>query len=92
MEILTESGVNPAGKPFVTIRVTGGEGGQLSPQETRAFAMAFLEAAEAAESDAIVFALLHHELDLDVERTALILADTRRLRGAIRDRWEAEGG
>lgn len=42
------------GHPFVSFR-WGAEDGQLSPAEVRAHAMALLEAAEAAEGDALVF-------------------------------------
>lgn len=56
------SGLSPEGKPFVTITATGSDRtlmlGQLSPEEVRAHAHAYLAAAEAADQDAAVMATL----------------------------------
>jgi hypothetical protein len=86
VEILHE-GVSPAGKPFVKITVTGGPGGQLSPDDCREFGLAFLEAAEAAEHDAAVFAWLRGKLEMDVAGAATVIGELRSYRGQVRDRW-----
>lgn len=59
MGIHVESGVSAfSGEPFLTIRTTGGRTGQMTPAELRTMALHWLEAAEAAETDAAVFAEL----------------------------------
>lgn len=56
------NGVNEKGEGFVTISAQGNKGtlllGQLSPDEVRKHAFAYLEAAEAAEQDAAVFRVI----------------------------------
>lgn len=57
------SGVNEAGEPFIAVRATAEHDrfvllGQLTPNELRQQAMYFLAAAEAAETDAVVFKIL----------------------------------
>lgn len=52
-----ESGVSPfTGKGFCQIRVDGKPVGQLDPEQVRTMALHWLAAADAAESDAAVFA------------------------------------
>lgn len=59
MSIHVESGVSAfTGEPFLTVRTEGARMGQMSPAEIRTMALHWLEAAEAAESDAAVFAEL----------------------------------
>lgn len=59
---------------FVTVRATAADGswmaGQLSPVEVRAMALQFLEAAEAADQDAIVFTMLTRDVGLPPEEAA----------------------
>lgn len=66
---------------FVTVRAVAEDGshmaGQLDPAELRAMAMQFLQAAEAAESDAIVMTLLTRDVGLDQETAAQFI---RRMR------------
>jgi hypothetical protein len=62
--IYITSGVNEKFKGFCTVSINGGDMlGQLSPPEVRRMAYDWLEAAEAAETDAIVCQLLS-EMDL----------------------------
>jgi hypothetical protein len=77
-----ESGVTPAGKPFCHVRAVSPDGevvlhGQLEPGETRALALQWLEAAEAADHDAAVFMELHEGLGLDIARTGQFLIHLR---------------
>jgi len=78
------SGVSEQHKGFVTVRATGeyaGEPvillGQLTPDEMRAHALAYLEAAEAAESDAAVFAEMTEGLRLDPGAVGAFVAALR---------------
>lgn len=57
------SGVSEAGEPFIAVRATAEDDrfvllGQLTPDELRQQAMYFLAAAEAAETDALVYKVL----------------------------------
>lgn len=69
---------------FVTIRAEAEDGsfmsGQLSPGEVRAMALQFLEAAEAADQDAIVFKLMTREMDVPVEVVGAFVMSMRRER------------
>jgi len=84
------SGVSEAtGAGFVQVRASGKVGsfdveliGQLTPDELRAHALAYLEAAEAAEQDALVFAELTDTLDATPATAAAFLV-------ALRNRREA---
>lgn len=63
-DIFITSGVNEQLEPFCTVSVNGGDLlGQLSPTEVRSMALQWLEAAEGAETDSIVWHLLA-EMDL----------------------------
>jgi hypothetical protein len=59
---------------FVTVRATAEDGswmaGQLSPVEVRAMALQFLEAAEAADQDGIVFTMLTRDVGFAPEDAA----------------------
>lgn len=75
-EIHVESGVSLFdGKPFVVLR-WGKESGQLSPEEARTHAMWILACANAAESDAVVVAMLR-ESGLEEEMIGMFLTDMR---------------
>lgn len=79
------SGVNQAGKPFCHIMASSPDAevvleGQLTPEETRKMALQWLEAAEAAESDALVMAELR-EAGLDDQHCAAFLVGMRKRRG-----------
>jgi hypothetical protein len=78
------SGVNEKGEAFVTIVITTEDKkflmGQVNPKELREIALQFLEAAEAAETDSIVYRLLRDKFGLDIEVVAGFVADMRDLR------------
>jgi hypothetical protein len=84
-DITMLSGVSVfTGEGYVEVRALGKVGdlvvellGQLTPAEMRAHALAYLEAAEAAESDALVFAELTDQPGLDVEHAAAFLVALR---------------
>ena len=82
-----ESGVNPAGKPFVHIRWNE-QAGQLSPEEARQHGLRMLECAEAAESDSAVIGFLTASdgLALPVEKAAPFLGIMREYRGGDKER------
>lgn len=69
---------------FVTVRATAEDGsfltGQLDPDELRVMAMHFLQAAEAAESDAVVMTLLVKEVELQTQAAAHVVMRMRDLR------------
>lgn len=85
--IFMTSGVNEEGNGFVTIAAHGliheKDGivliGQLDPEEVRNHALAYLEAAEAAEQDAAVLRLIR-KLDLPEEMAGLIITELRESR------------
>lgn len=82
-EILTESGVNPEGRPFVAM-MWGGERCQFTPAEARAFALVVLEAAEAALHDAAFVAWLQGPpLGLTLRQAAEVLAEQRQYRADL---------
>lgn len=59
---------------FITVQAEAEDGtvlqGQLDIEETRAMALNFLEVAEAAEQDAIVFTMLTRDVGLDPDQAA----------------------
>lgn len=69
---------------FVTIRAIAADGsimmGQLDPATLRQQALQFLEAAEAAEQDAIVFTMLTRDMGLPVEGAGQFVAMMRKER------------
>ena len=66
---------------FVTVTATSEDGtewkGQLDPTEVRQMALDFLGAAEAAEQDAIVFAVATTELELSSQMAAALVMAMR---------------
>lgn len=75
-----ESGVSArTGEGFVRL-TWGTEEGQLSPTEIRAHALALLVVAEAAESDAIVYAELVDTIGLDRQAALLFIGALRHRR------------
>jgi hypothetical protein len=74
------SGVNHQGKGFCTIVATAQGGrmllGQLPPEEVRTMALAWLEAAEAAEQDAAVVRCIR-KLNLPDDLAGAIVAELR---------------
>lgn len=89
--IESSSGVNPQGKPFVSL-VWGKERAQLSPDEARQFGLTLLEVAEAAEMDATFFDWLGRVMGPDPEalgKKATVLASFRTHREAARAKGEA---
>lgn len=80
-----EAGVSAfTGKGFCRVEATGSDGyrltGQLSPAEVRATALHWLEAAEAAEHDAMVRAELVEGMQLEEEVAAAFIASLRNRR------------
>lgn len=74
------------GAGFVTIEAISKEEevivmGQFTPAELRDHALACMEAAEAAESDAIVLKLLTTEVEMSVADAAVFIQAIRDLRG-----------
>jgi hypothetical protein len=67
----------------VTARDEGGGTmkGQLSSDDLRAMAMQFLESAEAAEQDALVFKVLVNEVDIPASTAAYVVRAMRKERG-----------
>lgn len=83
-DVFITSGVSAfTGQPFCLVEAVGTDGarwtGQLSPAEVRAMALHWLEAAEAAEHDAIVRTELVEGLGLEDKVAAAFIA-------ALRDR------
>jgi hypothetical protein len=75
-----QSGVNPAGEPFVQLLRGTEVIGQISAEQARDHGHAILEAAEAAEQDAFMLDFLQTKVNLDLERAVLVLQDFRRYR------------
>lgn len=74
------SGVNQHGEPFCTVVINHGDMlAQLTPNEVRQMALGWLESAEAAESDAAVYAALR-TADMDPRAIGQFIADLRNLR------------
>jgi hypothetical protein len=73
------SGVNARLEPFCTVSVDGKQIGQLEPAEVRTMALQWLEAAEAAETDAMVWGQLQ-EMDLNLETCTGFLSALRNRR------------
>ena len=75
------SGVSAStGDGFVTLR-WGAESGQVTPDECRQLALGLLATAEAAESDAAVFAAMRVDLVVDVDTAVQFIASLRGHRG-----------
>jgi hypothetical protein len=78
--IEVRSGVNDKGEGFCSIIARTSKGdlipGQLDPDEVRGMAMAWLEAAEAAEQDAAVLRLIR-KLELPDSMAGLIIKELR---------------
>jgi hypothetical protein len=83
--IYIHSGVSAFdGKPFCAVR-WGNLSGQLSPDEVRMMALHWMEAAAAAEQDALVMAELQEGVGLDLQTAGAVLV-------ALRKRREITGG
>lgn len=78
------AGVNEQGAGFCTVVATAAGGriilGQLSPDQVRAMALAWLEVAEAADQDAAVLRCLRR-LELPDELAGAIVVELRNSRG-----------
>lgn len=84
-DILMESGVSQVtDEGFVIVTAVGDDGtrtpGQMSPDEVRVHALALLECAEAAESDAIVLSELQHGAGLDFDMAGAFVRGLRKRR------------
>ncbi|SRR5258706_11717498 len=79
--IYITGGVNLKGKPFCTIE-WGAKKAQLDPDDVRQMALHWLEAAESAEHDAVVYNELCEGMGLDINAAAafIYMLRGRRLR------------
>lgn len=77
------NGVNGRGEPFVSVSALGADGtillGQLSPDEIREHALAYLAAAEAAEQDAATLRCIR-KLELPEQLAGAIITELRESR------------
>jgi hypothetical protein len=55
----------------------------VSPAEARRMAMILLEAANAAEMDAIVYRWMRGRMGMTTEQSAMVMADFRRIRASL---------
>ena len=87
VETISGTAQDPDGsfRGFVTVRALAEDGshmaGQLDPGTLREMALHFLETAEAAEQDAIVFTMMTRDMDLDAAVAARFVANMRAERG-----------
>lgn len=77
--IVMHSGVNMQRRGFVHV-AWGSLRAQFTPAQARDHAFALLQAAEAAESDAIVFRLLEKRVGLDPARAMAVIGELRQFR------------
>lgn len=76
--LVISSGVNTAGRPFVSLEIDPEVlVGQLTPDHARQVAAWLLQAAEAAEHDSLVFAWATDRLSLDLAGAAQLIASLR---------------
>ena len=70
---------------FVTVRALAEDGsimaGQLDPAEVRQMALQFLEVAEAAEQDALIFKVMTEKVGVEAMVVAGLIMDLRKARG-----------
>lgn len=83
-EIFITSGVNERGEGFCTVAAHARDGrtillGQLSPDEVRRHALAYLEAAEAADQDAAVLRVVRR-LELPDNLAGAVIVELRESR------------
>lgn len=85
-EILIESAFGfRTRKPFVVLR-WGEMRGQLTPAAARQHALRIMEAADAAESDALLVRFLQQRVGIQEDEKAIaILSDFRAMRGQLDD-------
>lgn len=78
------SGVNEDGVGFIHIIITTEDKkflmGQVTPKELRDIALQFLEAAEAAETDAIIYRMLQNQFHLDLPAIGMFISQIREMR------------
>lgn len=85
MGIFTESGTTLEGKPFCVVRWDGeAQEGQMSPDEMRQFGLHCLEAAEAAETDAMMLKYFTEKVGIDEQMFGQVLKDLRVFREEAR--------
>ena len=82
-DIFISNGVNEDAKPFLTVAVHTGDQrvflAQMSPDEVRHMAMAWLEAAEAAEQDAATLRVIR-KLEMPDELAGAVIVELRNMR------------
>lgn len=75
------SGVSAfTGEPFCQVIINGVARGQMTPTEVRQMALGWLEAAEAAESDAMVMAEMMETVGVDQQTAGAFVAALRKRR------------
>lgn len=84
-----QSGVNARSEPFVQLIRGGAVIAQMDPGQARDHAIAMLEAAEAAETDAFIHQWVKERVGAGPEQAAGLLMDFRRYR---RERTGKQGG
>jgi hypothetical protein len=75
-----QSGVNPAGEPFVQLLRNETIIAQISVGQAREFAGALLQAAEAAEQDAFLISFARTEIGMSIQEAGKILIAFREYR------------
>lgn len=78
--LMTQSGVNVTGKPFVQLVLDDNVIAQFTPSEASQFALIVMQAAEAATSDALLVAWFLEEIESPVEHAFAALQTFRSLR------------
>lgn len=80
LNLVISSGVTPQLKPFCGVWINEQQIGQLDPAAVRGLALQWLEAAETAESDALVTAELVETVGLDLPTAGQFLIALRNRR------------
>ena len=74
------SGVNPAGNPFIQLRLDNRVIAQLDPQQGVDHAMKVLEGVEASVTDAVIFKWATQRMNMTPEQIGVFLSDFRKFR------------
>jgi hypothetical protein len=78
-----QSGINSKGEPFVQLILGEKIIAQVDPTEAREHAMAMIECAEAAETDAFIFRWVIEHVGADPGNAAGLLVDLRKFRAEV---------
>ena len=96
IEVISGTAEDPDGsfRGFVTIRARASDGsfmaGQLDPDELRSLALNFLEVAEAADQDAMVFRVMTRNVGVPPSVAAHLVRDMRTAREEQRKKGDAD--